>query len=123
MKLRILLCAFLAGWPATLATTGSERLTLQVSPSIAFAPADLMIRAIVEADSRNRAIEITAESDDFYRSSEVPLDGANAPRTTQFRFRSLPGGAYMVSVVLKDANAEPLALARRQIRVVSSYGR
>jgi hypothetical protein len=86
---------------------------------VAFAPADLFVRATNEANEQNRAIEITAESADFYRSSEMPLDGDKAPRTTQFEFRNLPGGAYTVIAVLKGANDEPIAQTRREIDVVT----
>jgi len=119
MRLRTLLSGLLVVMMAPLGLGGAERLSMQVSPSVAFAPADLVVRTTVEADTRNRAIAITAESDDFYRSSVVPLDGEHAPRTSQFRFRSLPGGVYTVIAVLKDANDEPIAQARREIKVVA----
>ena len=61
-------------------TGAGERLALKVSPAVAFAPANLIVRTTVEADSANRAMEVVAESRDFYRSSSVELD-------EQFRFQ------------------------------------
>src|SRR2546421_4785942 len=58
----------------------SERLTLRVSPAVSFAPANLVVRATIEAHSANRAVEVVAESSEFYRSSGIELDGGNAPR-------------------------------------------
>ena len=65
-----------------------ERLTLGVSPPVAFAPATVMVRATVEANPDNRAIQIVAESQDFYRSSEIPLDGDRAPRTSVVEYKA-----------------------------------
>jgi hypothetical protein len=118
MKLRTLLCGMLVVTAAPLGAGGPERLSMRVSPSVAFAPADLFVRTTIEANHQNRTIEIIAESADFYRSSEITLNGAKAPRTTQVQFRSLPGGAYTVTAVLKGADDEPLAQTRREMKVV-----
>ncbi len=63
----------------------------------------LVVRAYVEANPANRAIAVVAESDDFYRSSEIQLDGERAPRTNRFEFRSLPSGTYHVKAMLIGA--------------------
>ena len=97
-----------------------DRLALRVSPAVAFAPADLMIRAEVDSNVANRAIELVAESDDFYRSSEVQLNGARAPRVTTVAFRSLPSGAYEVRATLKGQNGATLAHSHTTINVVDS---
>ena len=87
---------FISAWPLN----AGERLKMGVSPAVAFAPATVRVRATVEVNPENRAIQIVAESPEFYRSSEIPLDGEHAPRTTIVEFRSLPGGAYIVTAVL-----------------------
>ena len=120
MKVRTLLCGILVAMAAPLGAGSPERLSMRVSPAVAFAPADLFVRTTIEANEQNRTIEIIAESGDFYRSSEVSLDGEKAPRTTQFEFRSLPGGAYTVVPMLKGAGGEQLAVTRREIQVVAS---
>src|SRR5262245_7444309 len=73
-----------------------EPIRMKVSPAVAFAPANLIVRATIEADAANRAVEIIAESTDFYRSSEIQLQGEKAARTNTFEFRSLPPGTYEV---------------------------
>src|SRR5262245_26747180 len=60
-----------------------ERMIMKVTPAVAFAPANLIVRATVEADADNRGITVIAESEDFYRSSEIQLDGDRAPRTSR----------------------------------------
>ena len=108
----ILLCA---------ATPGAgERMTVKVSPAVAFAPANLIVRTMIEADADNRAIAIVAESADFYRSSEIQLDGDHAPRTNTVEFRSLPSGTYQVKAMLIGTSAEPRAIIRQQINVIAN---
>lgn len=103
----------------TLPAGAGDKLTMKVSPAIAFAPANLVVRAYVTADPDNRAISVVAESDDFYRSSEVQLDGDKAPRTNVFEFRSLPTGTYQVSAMLIGTNGQR-ALVRSQLNVMAS---
>jgi hypothetical protein len=119
MKSRILLCGILVLLTTPVVTRTGERLAMRVSPSVAFAPADLTVRTTIESNASNRTLVIIAESEDFYRSSEIPLDGANAPRTRSLAFRSLPGGIYSVRAVLKGANDEWFAQTRQEINVVS----
>jgi hypothetical protein len=96
----------------------SDKLSMRVSPSVAFAPANLVVRTTVEADQQNRAIEIIAEADRFYRSSEIQLDGEHAPRTSTFEFRSLPTGMYSVRAVLKGQGGHHLATTERTVNIV-----
>ena len=105
---------------ATLPLGAGEKMTLKVSPAVAFAPANLIVRATILADADNRAVEIVAESADFYRSSMIELEGDKAARTNQFEFRSLPPGTYEVRAKLFGANGESRALIRQQINVIAS---
>ena len=118
MKMRVILCGLLLAAAAPMGA--GERLTIKVSPSVSIAPANLVVRTMIEADIRNRAIEIVAESEDFYRSSQVLLEGDRAPRTTTFEFRSLPSGTYEVKAVLLGANGEPLTHVHQQVNVIQN---
>ena len=80
MTARGVLCGILVLFTLSPATRAGERLTMRVAPSVAIAPADLIVRTIIEANADNRSIEIIAESPDFYRSSEQPIDGDHASR-------------------------------------------
>jgi hypothetical protein len=119
MKARILLCGMLVLLTVPLGVRTGDRLAMRVSPTVAIAPADLIVRTMIESNAANRSIEIIADSAEFYRSSEVPLDGENAVRTAQFAFRHLPSGLYTVRAVLKGANEEQLAQTRQEINVAS----
>lgn len=99
-----------------------QRLTLKVSPAVSFAPANLIVRATIVADADNRAVEIVAESDDFYRSSQIQLEGERAAHTNMFEFRSLPPGTYEVRASLVGADGRSRAVARQQVNVFASGG-
>jgi hypothetical protein len=118
MKFRVLLVGLLVASAGPLGA--NARLSMKVSPAVAFAPANLTMRATIVPDSRNRMLQISAESDDYYRSSEIQLDGERAPRTTLVYFRSLPGGVYQVSALLKGERGEELAFAQYDINIVES---
>jgi hypothetical protein len=119
MKLRPILLGVLL-LTSTLPLGAGERMTLKVSPSVSFAPANLIVRAHIESDAKNRAVEIVAESPEFYRSSEIQLDGENAPRTNTFEFRSLPPGTYEVKATLLGPGGSARASVRQQVNVIAS---
>jgi hypothetical protein len=120
MRARWILCTFLL--IAAAPVGAREPLSLKVSPAVCFAPANLIVRATIEADAGNRAVEIVAESPEFYRSSEVQLDGDKAPHTTVFEFRSLPSGTYEVTANLIGANGKTRAFVHQEVNVIAAGG-
>jgi len=97
-----------------------ERISMQVSPAMSFAPANLLIRTRVEPDADNRAMEVIAESGEFYRSSAIQLEGDRAPRTVTFEFRSLPPGEYQVTAVVIGTDGQRRAIARSRANVMET---
>jgi hypothetical protein len=106
----------------TLRAGAGELMTVTVSPAVAFAPATLVVRANIDADAHNRTVEIVAESVNFYRASEIQLDGDKAPRTNTFEFRGLPSGTYEVKATLRNVGGEARALVRSHVNVIASGG-
>ena len=102
------------------AANGGERLSLRVTPAVAFAPADLNVRATVESDRANRSMQIEVDSSDFYRSSEIQLDGEHAPRTLTFTFRDVPGGMYDLRATVRDDRGQTIASTHSLVDVVST---
>jgi hypothetical protein len=119
MKVRVALFGILM-LTGTLRLGAGERMMLKVSPAFAFAPANLVVRATIPVDADNLAVEIVAESDDFYRSSEIQLEGERAARTSTFEFRSLPPGTYEVRANLLGADGRSRAMIRQQVNVLAS---
>src|SRR5262245_52033409 len=97
---------------------GSEPLTLRVSPMQSFAPANLYIRLSIEPNADNRVVSVVAESEDYYRSSEVALEGEQGPRTVIVQFRSVPEGQYQIRSVVGNAQGKEVAAARQNINVL-----
>jgi hypothetical protein len=122
MKWRVVILGAAIAAATVAPIRANDRLALRVSPTVSFAPANLVVRATVEANQENRAIEIVAESDDFYRSSQMQLDGDRAPRTTLFEFRSLPTGSYQVRAILRDVSGKEITSTQTQINVVGGDG-
>jgi hypothetical protein len=98
------------------------RLRIEVSPRISQAPAQVRIRAIVTPSAENRGLRVVADSGEFFRSSYLPLEGADAAPITDTSFKNLPGGEYEVTVTLVDSQGHATNVDRRTI-MVTSVGR
>jgi hypothetical protein len=107
---------------SALSLNANERLALAVSPRHSFAPASVLVRVHITPDVANRVLEVVAESDDYYRSSRIQLDGDGAPATSLLEFRSLPGGDYDVRANLLDSTGRQRASAREHLIVIPSGG-
>lgn len=88
------------GWSA------GDGVTARVRPNVAFAPSDVVIQAVIEPNVLNRSVTFVADSGTYYASSLANLDGDQAPRITEVRFRTLPEGYYEVRVTLFGAEGE-----------------
>ena len=123
MKARAMVCGmclFSTTVAPTTFVTAKDSLSIRVSPAVAFAPANLIIQTRIDPDAYNRALEVVAESQEFYRSSTIQLEGDRAPKTTRFEFQSLPPGEYEVRASVIGADGQPKATARAQAHVVES---
>jgi hypothetical protein len=121
MQTKTLFLGLLIG--VTAAAAGADeiqRITIRVSPAVSFAPANLLVRTTIASDPENRAVEVVAESPEFYRSSEIQLEGERAPRTSVFEFRSLPPGRYEVRATLRGSKGRERASVRRQVDVIAA---
>jgi uncharacterized protein (DUF58 family) len=107
---------------SVLPVNGGEQLKMAVSPVQSFAPSNLHVRVRIEPNAQNRKLAVIADSTDFYRSSEVPLEGEQAPRTIMVEFRGVPGGSYQVSSVVLDESGRARATASQQVNVIHSFG-
>jgi hypothetical protein len=120
MKTALGICAAIV--LTVLPVDGGEPLALAVTPAQSFAPGFVRIRARIEPNAENRLLTIVADGADFYRSSEIQLDGDQAPKAVEVRFADLPGGEYEVYAALTDASGRQRAVARQPARVISMLG-
>jgi hypothetical protein len=105
------------GADASVANEAERPLHVRVTPTLAHAPADVFIYVSVARRSENRLLRITAESEDFFRSSETQLDGEYSARVTMVRFRELPPGGYEIKAELIVSNGRTSDVAKRTIEV------
>jgi hypothetical protein len=105
-----------------LSLNASDRLAVAVSPRQTFAPASLVVRVHITPDVANRALEVVAQSEDYYRSSRIQLDGDGAPATSLLELRGLPDGVYDVQASLIDSTGHQRASAREHVVVLPSGG-
>jgi hypothetical protein len=96
----------------------TEPVSLDVTPAVSFAPGEVRIRIRVEPNVTNRRMTVVAESESFYRSSTIQLEGDQAPLTTQLQFRGLPRGEYDISAALIGTDGKTTGLAHRRINIV-----
>src|SRR5260370_22183366 len=118
MKFLLGICGFLV--LSAPGVNGGARLTLAVSPAQSFAPSTVRIRARVEPSVENRALAVIADSGEFYRRSDIQLNGDRTPATIMFEFPSLPGGDYDVVAVLVDSAGRQRASARASLSVMAA---
>jgi hypothetical protein len=105
---------------ATTIGGAKESISIRVSPAFAFAPAELVISTTIAPDADNRAVEITVDSYQFYRSSQFQLDGTRASKTTTVQFHAVPPGNYDVTAAVIRADGRRGPLARAHVRVLGS---
>ena len=117
MTCRVALC--LLGAAGTLGA--AQPLCLDVSPVLTPAPGFFSVRAKVESNDENRALEIVAESPDYVRSSTIQLDGSTAPPLSVFEFRNLPPGVYDVTGVLMGTHGRRAAV-RKVVQIIPTAG-
>ena len=75
----------------------------------------------VEASEDNRALEVVAQSSDFFRSSRIELEGRDAPPLSVFQYPNLPPGLHEVSAFLIGTNGQRAAVSR-VVKVVPRTG-
>jgi len=101
---------------------GGQRVAISVAPAKSFAPAQLRVRVRIDPSEQNRSLAIVADGPDFYRSSEIPLDGDQAPRIIETWFPNVPGGEYEIHALLLDESGRERAVAHESATVLSHGG-
>src|SRR5262245_4973996 len=90
----------------------NDPLKMYLSIGAAVAPANVYIQTILERSEQHRSIQIVTESEVFYSSSSVSLDGDRAPRMNTFKIAQLPAGHYNVVASVFGSDGKAVARAR-----------
>ena len=75
-----------------------QKLSVRVTPLVRLIRGDARGMAIVPRHADNRLLRVILESEDYYRLSDTPLEGEDAPLTHPLYWRDLPPGSYCVTV-------------------------
>jgi len=90
--------------PATLTKPALEQpdhdVELRLAPRFAPAPGTVHSTIRVKPHPDNRVLRVVVDSDRYYRSSDIELDGAGAARTHFLVWDALPEGAYTITVTV-----------------------
>jgi len=65
-------------------------------------PAPGYIRSVIRVtpSTENRTLRVEIDSDDYFRSSEIQLDGASAPMSHFMDWKEVPAGKYDLIVTV-----------------------
>jgi hypothetical protein len=106
MRWRIALGAAVAAGVLTAGTAEAQGQGVEVRVSSRFAVAQETVRSLVRVAPHpdNRLLRVAIDSPDFFRSSDVPLEGALAARNHFFAWKALPPGSYELVVIVMGAD-------------------
>lgn len=109
--------AALSFYPHQEIVHAAPRLTIEVTPHVAFAPANIVVTVMVEPDEENRFVQVVAESDDMYRASEAPTADKNERQRFRFELRRLVRGDYTVTAFVKGTSERILASIQQTVQI------
>lgn len=107
---------------ATSTVSGRDRLEMRAKPAFAYAPSEVQMEFRIMPDAANRALDVVAESDSFYRSSVIELEGERAPTVVSIRYHGLPAGDYSLRGALVDRAGRVLVMVEKQVTVMTTGG-
>jgi hypothetical protein len=95
------------------------RVSVDVYPRVVMAPASVRLIARVTPAAENRLLTITLDCPNFYDSTEIELEGLNAPKTHQMPvLEGIPAGECEALAVVTTADGKTVRSAP-QVLVVA----
>jgi hypothetical protein len=86
----------------TVPSPAKEIIEIRMRGHFYAAPATVSVVIAVEPGERNRALLVEADGEDYYRASEIELDGEKEKRLHSIEFRSLPAGEYVLRAQVRS---------------------
>lgn len=96
--------------------------SIQVHPRVAHAPASFILNVRITRDVSNRWLEIVCDGGEYYRESDIQLDGDAGPSAWRFEnlLRDVPMGQYVCEASVYNLNA-PTTRAQTTFSVVGLF--
>jgi hypothetical protein len=104
---------FAVGITAEVLAEQRGKLEMRLSGSVAMAPAVLRSTVFVEQHPDNRMLRVSIDGENYFGSSDIPLEGADSKRSHFLEWKGLPAGEYQVSTELFGTSGERAVLVRR----------
>jgi hypothetical protein len=102
--------------PARTVLHANDFVQLLVSPTLS-ERGDMLVQVLVTRDAENQWMKVTAESEAYYSSSEMELEGEYSARVKVIRFRDVPAGWYEVTGTVFDHHKKVKGQSRRSVLV------
>ena len=102
--------------PVVTVLHATDFVELHVSPILS-ERGDMLVQVLVTRDAENQWMKVTAESEGYYSSSEMELEGEYSARVKVIRFRDVPAGWYEVTGTVFDQRKHVKGIARRSVMV------
>ncbi len=95
---------------------GSPVAISRVSPRVAFGPVDVTTLVQVEPHAENRRLRVVLDSGEYYFSTDIQLDGAEAPKSHFVSWRAVRPGRYVLTAAVYHASGK-VNQCRRELRI------
>lgn len=82
------------------AAGSDEVVELRLTATFALAPASVGSVIKVPHHADNRLLRVIADSEDYYRSSDISLEGSSAALSHVVWFKEMPAGRYNIEVTV-----------------------
>jgi hypothetical protein len=90
-----------------------KTVAVRLTPSVAFGPVDVRALVQVEPHPENRLLRITIDSAEYYRSTDIQLDGTDAAKSHFVTWPAVPPGSYVFMAIVYGSTGTRDQVVRR----------
>ena len=95
-----------------------DELTLRLTPRFVSAPGYLRSLIRVAPHDANRVLRVEIDSESYYRSSDIQLEGASAPMSHFVDWKEVPAGKYSLIVSVIGPSGDPRLVRHLDFQVL-----
>ena len=100
------------------ADKSADELTLRLTPRFVSAPGYLRSLIRVAPHDANRVLRVEIDSESYYRSSDIQLEGASAPTSHFVDWKEVPAGKYSLIVSVMGPSGDPRVVRHLDFQVL-----